>query len=49
MEELALIGSLLNKEEPIVEQEPEQENEEEYQVEEPMEKNLRSIYCGISI
>ena len=28
MEELALIGSLLNNEEPIVELEPEQENEE---------------------
>ncbi len=33
MEELALIGSLLTKKEPIVELEPEQEDEEEYQVE----------------
>ena len=38
MEELDLIGSLLNKEEPIVELEPEQENEEEYQVEEPLDE-----------
>jgi len=38
MEELALIRSLLNNEEPIVELEPEQENEEEYQVEEPLDE-----------
>jgi len=36
--ELALIRSLLTKEEPIVELEPEQEIEEEYQVEEPLDK-----------
>jgi len=35
---LALIGSLLNKEEPILELEPEQGDEEEYQVEEPSEE-----------
>ena len=38
MEELALIGLILTKEEPIAELEPEQENEEEYQVEEPLEE-----------
>jgi len=38
MEELALIGSLLKNEEPIVELELEQENEEEYQVGEPLEE-----------
>ena len=37
-EELALIGSLLNQEEPIVELEPEQEDEGEYQLEEPLEE-----------
>lgn len=36
MEELALIGLLLNNEEPIVELEPELENEEGYQVVEPL-------------
>jgi len=41
MEELALIGSLLNKEEPIVELELEQGNEEEYQVEEPMDEEYQ--------
>jgi len=35
---LALIGSLLNQEEPIVELESKQENEEEYQVEEPSDE-----------
>ena len=38
IEELALIGSLLNQAEPIVELEPEQDDEEEYQVEEPLEE-----------
>jgi len=38
MGELDLIRSLLNKEEPIVERELEQENEEEYQVEEPLDE-----------
>lgn len=38
MKELALIRSLLNKEEPIVELKLEQESEEEYQVEEPLDK-----------
>lgn len=37
-EELALIRSLINQEEPIVELEPEQEDEEEYQVEETLEE-----------
>ena len=38
IEALALIGSLLNQEEPIVELESKQENEEEYQVEEPSDE-----------
>jgi len=38
MEEMALIRSLLNKEEPIVELELEQENKEEYYVEEPLDE-----------
>lgn len=37
-EEMALIRSLLNQEEPIVELEPEHEDEEEYQVEESLEE-----------
>lgn len=45
-EELALIGSLLNQEELIVELEPEQENEEEYQVEEPLEEESQiNLLC----
>lgn len=41
MEELALIGSLLNKEEPILELELEQGDEKEYQVEEPSEEETQ--------
>jgi len=37
-EEMALIRLLLNKEELILELEPEQENEDEYQVEEPLDE-----------
>ena len=43
MEELALIRSLLTKEEPIVELEPKQEDEEEYQVEEPLDEESQII------
>lgn len=35
---MALIRLLLNKEELILELEPEQENEDEYQVEEPLDE-----------
>jgi len=41
MEDLSLIGSLLNKEELVVGLEPEQENEEEYQVEEPSDEETQ--------
>lgn len=40
-EELAQIGFLLNKEEPILELEPEQGDEEEYQVEEPLDEQTQ--------
>lgn len=40
--EMALIESLLNQEEPIVELEPEQEDEEGYQVEDPLEEESQS-------
>ena len=40
-EELALIASLLNKEEPILEVEPEQEDKEGYQVEEPTKEETQ--------
>ena len=51
MEDLDLTGSLLNKEEPIVELEPKQENEEEYHLEEPLDEEsqinvLRDFYTN---
>ena len=49
MEDLALIRSLLTKEEPIADPEQEQEDEVDYEVEEPRDEASQSMYCGISM
>jgi len=49
MEDLALIGSLLTKEEPIADLEQEKKDEEDYEVEKPSDEVLKSMYCGISL
>lgn len=49
IEELNLLSPLLNKEEPVLDLELEQEDEEGYQVEEPSHEETQTMFCGISI